>query len=118
MVRVKRGVIAHKRREKLLKYAKGFRWGRKSKERFAREALLHAWSNAFRGRKLKKRENRRIWQSKIAAASQTKEISYSKLMGALKKKNIELNRKVLAELAENHPHIFERILEHAKEKTA
>jgi ribosomal protein L20 len=58
MTRVKRGIIAHKKREKLLKYTKGFKWGRKSKERLAKEALLHAWSHSFHGRKLKKRDFR------------------------------------------------------------
>ena len=111
MVRVKRGVIAHKRREKTLAYAKGFRWGRKSKERLAKEALLHAWSHAFRGRKLKKRSARRLWQSKISAAAKADRTSYSALMGKLRKKGIGLDRKVLAELAEFHPRIFEKIAE-------
>ena len=114
MTRVKRGTIAHKRREKLLKYAKGFRWGRKSKERLAREALLHAWSNSFRGRKMKKRTNRREWQVKIGAASKTSGTSYSVFMGSLAKKGILLNRKVLAELAEHHPSAFQKVLESVK----
>ena len=110
MVRVKRGVNAHKRREKLLKYAKGFKWGRKSKERLAREALLHAWSHAFVGRKMKKRTSRRLWQTQIAALAQTHNTSYSKLMGALRKKNIQIDRKVLAELAKDHPMVFEKLV--------
>lgn len=114
MTRVKRGTIAHKKRERLLKAAKGFRWGRKSKERAAHEALLHAWSHAFSGRKLKKRENRRIWQTKISAATKERELSYSKFMGALKKKGIILNRKVLSEIAEHHPESFEKIFAEAK----
>ena len=68
MTRVKRGVNAHKRREKVLAYTKGFRWGRKSKERAAKEALLHAWTHAFRGRKEKKRVMRSLWTVKINAA--------------------------------------------------
>ena len=114
MTRVKRGVIAHKRREKLLKSAKGFRWGRKSKERLAREALLHAWSHAFVGRKLKKRSARGLWQTKISAGSKPMGISYSKLMGALKKQDILLDRKILADLAERHPSAFAKILERAR----
>lgn len=110
MVRVKRGTIAHKRREKILKYAKGFRWSRKSKERAAREALLHAWSHAFSGRKLKKRTARYLWQTKIGAAAKANNISYSKLIGAFKKKNIELDRKILAELAQTHPEVFAKVL--------
>ena len=91
MVRVKRGVIAHKRREKILKYAKGYRWGRKSKERLAKEALLHAWSHSYRGRKLKKRNARRLWQTKIGAGAKEDGISYSRLMGGLKKQEILLD---------------------------
>ncbi len=109
MTRVKRGVIAHKKREKLLKYAKGFRWGRKSKERAAREALLHAWSYSFHGRKLRKRNFRRLWQNKIGAAARQQGISYSKLIAALQKKKIQLDRKILAELAQNHPEVFAKI---------
>ena len=110
MVRVKRGTIAHKRREKLLKYAKGFRWSRKSKERAAREGLLHAWSHAFSGRKLKKRTARYLWQTKISASAKSSNTSYSKLIGGLKKKNIELDRKILAELAQHHPEVFAKVL--------
>lgn len=114
MVRVKRGVTSRKRRSKILKYTKGFRWGRKSKERFAREALLHAWPHAFRGRKLKKRDTRRAWQVKVGAASRKEGVSYSKLMGEFKKKKIDLNRKVLAEIAEKHPATFKKIVEFAR----
>jgi len=114
VVRVKRGVIAHKKREKLLKYAKGFKWGRKSKERLAKEALLHAWSHAFAGRKQKKRNYRRLWQTKIGAAAQINGISYSKLIGYLHKNKIELDRKILAELAETKPEIFKKIVQTSK----
>lgn len=110
MTRVKRGVIAHKKREKLLKYAKGFRWGRRSKERLAREALLHAWSYSFHGRKLRKRNFRRLWQNKIGAAVQAQGMSYGKFINACKKKNIELDRKILAELAEKHPETFAQVI--------
>lgn len=113
MPRVKRGTIAHKKREKLLKRAKGFRWGRKSKERAAKEALLHAESRSFRGRKEKKRNFRALWSVKINAASRTENISYSKLINALKKKNIKLDRKILADLAENHPQVFKKVIEKA-----
>lgn len=110
MVRVKRGVIAHKKREKLLKYTKGFRWGRKSKERLAKEALLHAWSHSFVGRKRKKRDMRRLWNIKINAAARMRGISYSAFFALLKKKNIALDRKILAEIAEKHPLIFHHIV--------
>lgn len=114
MTRVKRGVIAHKRREKLLAAAKGFKWGRKSKERMAREALLHAWSHAFVGRKRYKRDMRRLWQTRIGAASKTQGLSYSKLIPLLKKKSILLDRKILAALAQDHPGVFAKIVAHAK----
>lgn len=111
MVRVKRGVIAHKKREKLLKYTKGFKWGRKSKERSAKDALLHAWPYAFQGRKLRKRDFRRLWQNKIGAAAQAHGQSYSVFVSRLHKKNITLDRKILAQIAEEHPAIFEKITE-------
>jgi len=113
MTRVKRGKTAHKKREKILKYTKGFSWGRKSKERAAKEALLHAWSNAFRGRKEKKRTYRQLWNVKINAAARTNGISYSKLINILKKNNIEIDRKILADLAQNEPKVFAKILETA-----
>ncbi|MBI4132472.1 MAG: 50S ribosomal protein L20 [Candidatus Sungbacteria bacterium] len=111
MTRVKRGIIAHKRREKLLRYAKGFKWGRKSKERMAREALLHAWSHQFRDRKRKKREFRRLWNIKINAGVRQENMSYSRFIAALKARGIELDRKTLAMLAEQHPQVFARIVE-------
>ncbi len=110
MTRIKRGKIAHKKREKLLKYTKGFRWGRKSKERAAKEALLHAWPNAFRGRKQKKRDYRRLWGTQINAAARINGLNYSKLISALKKKNIILDRKILADLAQSEPEVFAKII--------
>lgn len=113
MPRVKRGTIAHKKREKVLKQTKGFRWGRKSKERAAKEALLHALARSFRGRKEKKRTYRTLWQVKINAAAREHNITYSKLISALKKANIKLDRKILADLAENEPATFQKIVEKA-----
>ena len=114
MVRVKTGKISHKRREKLLKYTKGFRWGRKSRLRAAKEAILHAWSHAYRDRKRKKREFRRLWQIQINAACREHGLSYSKFIQGLKEKKIELDRKILAQLAQNHPEIFKKIVEEVK----
>lgn len=110
MTRVKRGVTAHKRREKTLRYAKGFKWTRKSKERAAHDALLHAWVHAFRDRKQKKRDFRRLWNIKINAGAREQALSYSKLIAALKKEKIALDRKILADLAENEPKVFEKIV--------
>ena len=111
MTRVKRGKIAHKKREKILKYTKGFKWGRKSKERAAKEALLHAWSHAFRGRKEKKRNFRQLWQTQINAAARQEGLTYGKLIAGLKKQNILLDRKILADLAKNNPEVFKKIVE-------
>jgi large subunit ribosomal protein L20 len=114
MTRVKRGKIATKKREKLLKYTKGFRWGRKSKERAAKEALLHAWSHSFQGRKERKRDFRRLWQVKMGAGAREEGMSYSRFIAALKKHKISLNRKMLAHLAEHEPAIFKKVVELVK----
>lgn len=114
MPRVKRGTIANKRRAKVLKYTKGFRWGRKSKERAAKEALLHAWTHAFRGRKEKKRDFRRLWSVKINAAVRAEGMTYGRFIAALKKKKVALDRKILAGLAEHEPEIFKKIVEFVK----
>jgi len=114
MTRVKRGTIGIKRRRKVLKMAKGFRHGRSTKERLAREALLHAGKHAFAHRRKKKRDFRALWQIKINAASRNHGVSYSKFIGALTKKKIALNRKMLAELAEHNPDIFEKVIRETK----
>ncbi|MGB9726490.1 MAG: 50S ribosomal protein L20 [Minisyncoccia bacterium] len=111
MARVKGGVMTKKRRKKVVKYAKGFKYGRKNKYRQAREALLHAFSHAFKDRKRKKREKRQLWQIKINAAAREKGLNYSKFISLLKKNNIKLDRKILAQVAENYPKIFGKILE-------
>jgi large subunit ribosomal protein L20 len=110
MPRVKRGTTANKHRAKILKYTKGFKWGRKSKERAAKEALLHAWTHAFRGRKEKKRVYRQLWNVKINAAARAEGMTYSKLIAALKKKGVGLDRKILADLAEHEPEAFKKVL--------
>ncbi|MBI4993933.1 50S ribosomal protein L20 [Candidatus Wolfebacteria bacterium] len=114
MTRVKRGKIATKKRKAILKYTKGFRWGRKSKERAAKEALLHAWTHAFKGRKQKKRDYRSMWQVQINAGARFSGLTYSKLISSLKKNKIILDRKILADLAKNEPKVFEKIVEKAK----
>lgn len=114
MPRVKRGTIANKRRAKVLKRTKGFRWGRKSKERTAKEALLHAESRAFRGRKEKKRVYRQLWSVKINAAVREEGMTYSKFIAALKKANVQIDRKILANLAEHEPAVFKKIVASVK----
>ncbi len=114
MTRVKRGIIAAKKRKRVLKRTKGFRWGRKSKERAAKEALLHSLSRKFKGRKEKKRTARALWQVKINAAVREHGLTYAKFMAGLKKQKIALDRKILADLAEHEPAAFEKIVEAAK----
>jgi len=114
MPRVKRGKGHLKRRKNLLKQVKGYRWGRKSKIKLARTAMLKAGVYAYRDRRNKKREKKKTWQIKINAASRENSISYSKLMGALRKKSIELDKKILANLAEHHPAVFAKVAEEAK----
>jgi large subunit ribosomal protein L20 len=111
MARVKRGTIANKRKKNLLKHAKGFRYGRKTKFHLAKEALTHAWSHAFKDRKRKKREKRQLWDVKINAASRELGSTYSKFITHLTKKNVKIDRKILAELAEKQPQIFKQIVE-------
>ena len=114
MTRVKKGVHALKRRRSVLKQTKGMRHGRKSKERQAKEALLHAGNYAFAHRKDKKSHNRKLWNIKINAGARELGMSYSVLMGKLSKKKIMLDRKILADLAENHPSTFAKVLESAR----
>ncbi len=114
MTRVKRGVIKAKRRRKVLSQTKGYRFGRSTKEAQAREAIVHAGTYAFAHRKDKKSDRRKLWQVKINAAVREQGISYSKLVGELKKKGIILDRKILASLAEENPKTFERIVKNLK----
>ncbi|MFH0890990.1 MAG: 50S ribosomal protein L20 [Candidatus Liptonbacteria bacterium] len=111
MPRVKRGTTANKRRKNVLKQTKGFRWGRKSKERAAKEALLHGLRRKLRGRKEKKRNYRALWNNRINAGARAEGISYSKLISGLKKKGVKLDRKILANLAETEPKVFQKIVE-------
>ena len=114
MPRVKRGTTAHKRRKNLLKHAKGFKWGRKSKYRLAKDALRHAWSHAYKDRKRKKRDFRQLWNIKINAGCRAEGLTYSKFIALLKKAHIELDRKILADLAQHHPDIFKKIVDKVK----
>ena len=111
MPRVKRGTTANKRRKNLLKHAKGFMWGGKSKYRQAKERLLHAWTFQFNDRRKKKGYARRLWQIQIGAATKQNAMSYSKFINGLKKSNIELDRKILSDLAQHEPEIFKKLVE-------
>ena len=115
MVRVKRGKTANKRRKKVLKETKGFRWGRKSKYKLAKDALHHALLHSYKDRKRKKREFRRLWQVQINAACRSFGLVYNKFIHGLKEKNIQLDRKVLAQLARGHIQTFKKVVEKVKE---
>lgn len=99
-----------KRRRNVLARTKGFRNARKSKERQAHEALVHAGVYAFAHRRDKKNDFRMLWQTRISAALIPHQISYSRFMGLVHKKGIVLNRKMLSEIANDHPKTFERIV--------
>ncbi len=114
MPRTKRGTISHRKRKSVLKNAKGFRWGRKNKFKAAKEALMKAWSYAYRDRKVKKREMRSLWNISINSACRKNSTSYSEFIHNLKKKNIELDRKILSTLAKDHPETFKKIIEETK----
>ena len=110
MSRVKRGVTKLKRRRNILAQVKGDRFGRSTKERVAKEAIAHAGRYAFRDRRTKKRLARNLWSVRINAAARPIGLSYSKLIGALKKSNITLDRKSLSALAKDYPEAFERLV--------
>jgi large subunit ribosomal protein L20 len=114
MSRVKRSVQARKHRKNILKHAKGFTYGRKTHFKLAKDALKHAWTYAYRDRKTKKRTFRNLWSIQINALARQNGITYSRLIDGLKKKKIELDRKVLAELASQYPEIFTKIVELVK----
>lgn len=115
MSRVKRGTQTKKRHKKLLKETKGF-WGqRKNIFRRAKETLLRAMAFAYKGRKLKKRDMRSLFITRIGAAAEQHSLSYSKFMHGIKKANIALNRKMLSQLAIYEPDIFAKLVVLAKE---
>lgn len=113
-MRVKRSVNAKKKRRKTLKSTKGFLGIRKSSYRKAKEAAIHAGKYSYRDRRTKKRRARALWQIKISNAVRAHELSYSKFMAILKEKEIELDRKVLAQIAENYPEVFAGIVKLVK----
>ncbi len=114
MPRSVNAVASRRRRKKILKAAKGYFGARKNVYTVAKNAVEKAWSYAYRDRKAKKRAFRRLWITRINAAARINGMSYSKFMHALKENNIELNRKVLADLAMNEPEIFKSIVDKVK----
>ncbi len=114
MAKVKHSVATRRRKKRLLKDAKGF-WGDRSKQfQQARRALMHALKYAYRDRRVKKRSFRQLWIARINAAAVANGISYSRFIAGLKKANIDMNRKALAELAISDPAGFAKIIEAAK----
>lgn len=114
MARVKRGVTAKARHKKVLKQAKGYYGARRSVYRVAKQAVIKAAQYAYRDRKQRKREFRRLWIVRINAAARLNGLSYSRLMAGLLKASIEIDRKVLADLAVFEPQAFAAIAEQAK----
>jgi len=110
MPRAKRGFKARRRRNRLLKWAKGFRGKRSKCHAIANESVQHAWMHMYRSRKQRKRDFRGLWIQRINAAARTLGISYSKLMGKLGTADVQLNRKMLAEIAISDPVAFQAIV--------
>lgn len=110
MARVKRGVTSHRRHKKLHQLTKGYRGGRGKLVREAKSALLHAGEYAFAGRKLRKRDMRKLWIIQLGNTVRSGGLSYSKFIAGLKAKKINLDRKILAELAVNHIEDFKKIV--------
>jgi large subunit ribosomal protein L20 len=113
-MRVKTGTIRRKRHQKVLKRTKGFRMTKGRLYKVSKEADLHAGQYAYAGRKLRKRDLRRLWITRINAALTPHELSYSKFINGLKRAKIELDRKILADLALSDPATFQKIVEKAK----
>ncbi|MDF2839674.1 MAG: rplT [Clostridia bacterium] len=114
MARVKRAVSGHKKRRKIMKLAKGFFGARSKKYRAANETVIRALRFAYIGRKLRKRDFRKLWIARINAAARMNGMSYSRLMNGLKKSGIEINRKMLSEMAINDAAGFAKLVETAK----
>ncbi|MGP1383895.1 MAG: 50S ribosomal protein L20 [Thainema sp.] len=114
MARVKRGNVARKRRKKILKLAKGFRGSHSKLFRTANQQVMKALRYAYRDRRNRKRDFRRLWITRINAAARLNGMSYSKLMGSLKAADIALNRKMLAQMAILDPASFSKVVEQAK----
>lgn len=118
MARATSAVASRKRRKRVLARAKGFRGGRSKLIRTAYDAVDRAMATAYVGRKQKKRQFRRLWTIRINAACRAQGLTYSRFIGALKKAGVELNRKVMADVAARDPESFERLVQKAKEALA
>ncbi|MEA3304447.1 MAG: 50S ribosomal protein L20 [Patescibacteria group bacterium] len=114
MVRVKRGVVTNRRHKKVLKLAKGFRHGRKSNFRQAKQAVMKAGQNSYRDRRRKKRDFRRLWIVRISAACRMSGMSYSRFVDGLTKADVIVNRKMISEIAVENPTAFKALVEKAQ----
>lgn len=114
MARVKTGIVRRRRHKKILKLARGFFSGRRKHFRKAKEQLERSLVYAFRDRRQKKRDFRRLWITRINAACRLNDISYSRFINALNKANIDLDRKILADMAMNDPEAFATVVKQAK----
>jgi large subunit ribosomal protein L20 len=114
MARVKRGVVAHRRHKKILKKAKGYYGARSRVFRVAKQAVIKAGQYAYRDRRQRKRQFRALWIARINAAARINGLSYSRFIAGLKKASIEIDRKVLADLAVHEANVFAAIVEKAK----
>ena len=114
MARVKGGMSTKKRRNRVLKLAKGYRGAKSKQFRTAKQAVMKSLSYAYVGRKLRKREFRRLWIARINAAARLNGLSYSRFMNGLKNANVNINRKMLSELAISNPAAFAQLVETAK----
>lgn len=110
MPRIKRGVTASKRRKKVIKAAKGYKWRRKTNFRAAKEAVIKAGKYAYRDRKAKKRVMRRLWITRLNIALREHDLKYSEFIRNLKTKKIDLDRKVLSQLAMEEPKVFTKFI--------
>ena len=118
MTRVKRGVTKHRRHKKVLAYAKGYRASSSRQYRWAKEALIHAWSHAYRHRRQRKGDFRSLWILRISAASRARGLTYSQLMHGLKSAQVEIDRKILADLAVRDTDAFTQLVNLAQAKLA
>lgn len=113
-MRVKRGVIHKKHKRNILKHAKGFRWRRKNTLKLGKAAVTKKFWQAYKHRRTKKRDFRTLWQQRINAGARQNGVTYSRLIPLLKAKRIRIDRKVLSELAAEHPAVFAEIVKLAK----
>lgn len=118
MARIKGGLNAKKKHNRVLKLAKGYRGARSKQYRVAKQSVMRALASSYAGRRQKKRQFRQLWIARINAAARLNGLSYSKFMYGLKQAGVEMNRKILADMAVNDPQGFATLVETAKEKIA